>query len=142
MDSRLRGSDGGASWNRLGVCPKNQIVVTIRTDMLRIFGSMSDSGSNELRQQALLVNQALLGFISPNFRMVSITEVGKKDYVIDVVLEKQDSRDLEDIDDIGFYFETFQITKISFDVRSHIDAGTLIMPMNGKTMVVFRRREN
>ena len=103
---------------------------------------MTASGSKELRQQALLLNQALLGFISPNFRMVSITEVGKKDYVIDVVLEKQDSRDLEDIDDIGFYFETFQITKISFDVRSHIDAGTLIMPMNGKTMVVFRRREN
>ncbi len=51
-----------------------------------------------LKQQALMLMQAMLGVISPNFRMVSITMLGDT-IQVQVVLECESEEDREEIDD-------------------------------------------
>ncbi|MCV2884712.1 hypothetical protein OE749_08390 [Aestuariibacter sp. AA17] len=60
-----------------------------------------------LLNQSVLLTQALLGVISPNFRMVSI-RLEKEMWIVTIVLEEEDAQDLEEIEDLEVEYEVLQ----------------------------------
>ena len=93
-----------------------------------------------LQKQALILMQALLGVISPNFRMVSIYESNKK-IIINIVLEEYLVDDMEEIDDFISEFEALQPFQTDFDIRVEASSAAINWP-DGSTIVVYRRKEN
>lgn len=93
-----------------------------------------------LQQQALMLMQALLGAISPNFRLVSISEIEKR-IIIRIVLENESEDDREEIDDLTAEFEALQSCHVDFEINVEITKKDLEWP-DEFTIVVFRRKEN
>ena len=66
--------------------------------------------------QVLNLVQAMAGFVTPNFRIVTI-EVTRKGVVLRFLFERDDPQDREEIEDIVFEFEALQMT----GVRTRVD---------------------
>jgi hypothetical protein len=83
--------------------------------------------------------QAMLGAISPNFRMATIDHDGRE-WVLTFYLEKENAEDLEEIEDIAFEFEVLH--QDAFRYKTIITASPLSTPEPVIAEAVFKRREN
>jgi hypothetical protein len=90
--------------------------------------------------QVLMFNQAMLGGISPNFRMVTLS-YSNDEWILSFFLEQDVAEDIEEIEEIVTQYTAYQDSNLN--CRSEILTG------NGKldapkypARVVFRRREN
>lgn len=93
----------------------------------------------ELQIQALCLTQALLGAISPNFRMVSISsEV--PGYKIRIVIAKESDEDREEIADVETEFEAQQSNRIEYEFDIVVSDRPLDRP-GASSVVVYLRRE-
>lgn len=92
-----------------------------------------------LQKQILILNQALLGVISPNFRMVSIS-YSSGSAIVTVILEFENDDDMEEIEDLKSEFEALQEAAIDYKFVVKMTNKELSWPDNN-TRVVFRRRE-
>jgi hypothetical protein len=98
-------------------------------------------GFTELQLDALCLTQALLGVISQNFRLVSVTREGKR-ITVRILLAIKCGEDIEEIDDLKTEFEAYFPGPIEIDVEVHVSKEPIILdPPNESTIVVFRRRE-
>jgi hypothetical protein len=89
--------------------------------------------------RVLDVVQALCGSISPNFRMVSLAhEHGE--WIVSVVLERDDESDREEIDEVASAFDALQSTDVPRRFEVFVDGRPLPWP-KPPVRVVFRRRE-
>ena len=80
---------------------------------------------NSLQKYALCLVHALIGVISPNFRMVSITRHSEK-LIIQIILEIRDEEDVEEIDDLATEFEALWGQPIEFDIRLEVSQDPII----------------
>ena len=83
--------------------------------------------------------QALWGSVSANFRMVTLTH-DSAEWVVRIVLEKEDEDDREEIDEIVSSFDALQSTNVPRRIEVVIDAMPLAWPLPPER-VVFCRRE-
>ena len=100
---------------------------------------ITESVFTVLQRQALILTQALLGVISPNFRMVSLaieSEISK----VTIILEKDFEDDREEIEDLKTEFEALQPICTDYDFKVKITNETLDWP-DSSSIVVYRRRE-
>jgi len=96
---------------------------------------------NPLLIQALHLVRCLLGIVSPNFRMVSISNNNGKYHIL-VILEQPIEEDLEEIEDLITEFEAVQNEDIDFDVETKISSEDIMLsPFNPDEIVVFWRKE-
>lgn len=93
----------------------------------------------ELQYQALVLVQALLGVISPNFRMIWITV--ESIITIHIVLEIECDDDMEEIEDLKNEFESLQNGSVAYDILTIISDSDFDDPEMTNTMIVYRRRE-
>jgi hypothetical protein len=93
----------------------------------------------EWNRQTVALVQALLGAISPNFRMVSLNYINEC-WSIRIVLSNDDSEDRSEIAEIISEFEALQDGPISCKIDIDIESGVLAWP-SPPERVVFRRRE-
>jgi hypothetical protein len=102
---------------------------------------MSNHISLELWNQCTLaLVQALLGAVSPNFRMVTLSHAGGT-WRIHFVLEHESNSDSEEIEDVAAEFDALQSSPIRYEVETTVSAGTLAWPA-APTRVVFRRKDS
>ena len=92
-----------------------------------------------LQKQILILVQALLGVITPNYRMVKLRVKGVKIYIV-VTLEFDDDDDLEEIEDLGTEFEILQESKIKYEINTEIRSDVLQWP-DDNWRVIYRRKE-
>jgi hypothetical protein len=101
---------------------------------------MTNMIDGRLQQQALTIMQAMLGVISPNFRMVSISMRG--DVVrVQVVLECNSKEDRLELEDCQSEFEALQAHQIDYEFDVIVTDSELTWP-NESSIVIYRRREN
>jgi len=102
---------------------------------------MSDNFTlEEWNSQVLMLGQALIGAVSPNFRMVSLDLDGES-WLIRFYLEKEIEEDIEEIDDIFCQYLAYQ----DHDLRCRYETiiGEQRLPNYPKVgRMVYRRREN
>lgn len=94
---------------------------------------------SEWNRPTVALTQALLGAISPYFRMVWLNH-DDVDWQIAFVLEKDDDTDREEIKDIVTQFEALQDGPIGCNIELNITC----RPLPGSAppaRVVYRRRE-
>ena len=100
---------------------------------------MCEQEMTNLQYQALALVQALLGVISPNFRMVWIT--CSEDLIgIHIVLEIECDEDIEEIEDLKSEFEALQESAVDYKVETTINSGDIEYPDMENTIIVYRRR--
>jgi hypothetical protein len=87
----------------------------------------------------LAIVQSLLGAISPNFRMVALS-AHEDTWIIRFVLEKDSTKDREEIEDIASEFEANHDSPVLYKIETIITPATLDWPAP-PTRVIFRRRE-
>ncbi|MCP4548387.1 MAG: hypothetical protein GY835_18150 [bacterium] len=101
---------------------------------------MSDSPSLEAwNRHVLMLSQALLGAISPNFRMVALGNEDKR-WKLTFFLERESKEDRIEIEDVAAEFEALQETRIEYNIEVLITQDPIVSP-TPPTRVVFRRRE-
>lgn len=89
--------------------------------------------------QVLMLVQALIGAISPNFRMVTLDSSGG-DWVIKFYLEKNIDEDLEEIEEVFCQYTAYQ--NKTLDCRHEIIVGLERLPgASDVGRVIYRRRE-
>lgn len=94
---------------------------------------------SEFNLAELNLVQALLGAVSPNFRMVTLSEDdGMWKFVF--VLEHEDADDREEILDVVSEFDALQSGPVEREVVITADSGPLEWP-DPPARVVYRRRE-
>jgi hypothetical protein len=81
----------------------------------------------------------MLGAISPNFRMVTLTQRNEC-WQIQFFLEIEAAEDCEEIQEIGLEFESLQATGVKYEVEIVISSDDIKWP-ELPTRVVYRRRE-
>jgi hypothetical protein len=89
--------------------------------------------------QTVHVTQALLGSISPNYRMITMDHDGRE-WVFSFVLDHEDAEDREEIDDFALEWEILQGRPTPCRIVVLIETGVLAWP-SPPTRVVYRRRE-
>lgn len=89
---------------------------------------------------ALSLVQAMLGAVSPNFRMVYLGHSEGR-WNLGFVLAEDDETDREEIEDIAFEFEALQDSAVEYDVTVRVASGPLDWP-DPPTRVLFKRRED
>jgi len=89
--------------------------------------------------QHIALSQALLGVISPNFRMACLDREGDE-WIIHFTLEREDTTDREEIDDAVTQFEALQDHAITCRAEVSVNANALDWPPP-PARVVFRRRD-
>lgn len=94
---------------------------------------------SELQQQALILMQALLGVISPNFRMIWVTV--DNSITVHIVLERENSEDQEEIEDLKAEFEALQSENIDYSFKTYISNEDIDWPSLTSTIVLYKRRE-
>lgn len=95
-----------------------------------------------MNRQVLSLMQALLGAISPNFRMVML-EYNNEVWRLLFILEQDKPDDRAEIDDISTEFEALQEKGIEYEVIIDITDKDIPWPTHSFTKrVVYRRREN
>jgi hypothetical protein len=82
----------------------------------------------------------MIGAITPNLRRVALAMVGPGRVRLCFVLEQEDARDREEIDDIAFEFEALQARGIEVDVEVLIDSRR-IEEIELPARVIYGRRE-
>lgn len=101
---------------------------------------------DRLRYQALNLIQAMLGAISANFRMVSIS-LTEKGINLLFILEHESQQDREEIEDITSEFEALQSQGIEYEVETIISDEDIKLSkafeatLGRSSMIVYRRRE-
>lgn len=93
------------------------------------------------RENVLLANmvEAMLGAISPNFRVVSF-ELSNDDIRLYFLLEHENQEDREEIDDIVAKFEGLQPMRVNLRVSTDVSLGPLTdVQLSGR--IVYMRRE-
>jgi hypothetical protein len=99
------------------------------------------NGFTELQRYALCLIQSLLGVVSHNFRLVSITLQAER-IVVRILLATHSDEDVEEIDDLKTEFEALLPGPLTFDVELAVSEEPITLePPNESTMVVFKRRE-
>lgn len=83
--------------------------------------------------------QAMLGMISPNFRMVTLDHDGAK-WIIGFVLETVSAEDCEEIDNFAPEWEALQNGPTPCDIQVSYSADSLSWPRAPKR-ALYRRRE-
>jgi hypothetical protein len=96
-------------------------------------------GLDEFNRSALMLSQAMLGAISPNFRMVTLTSHNAC-WQMQFFLETEDAEDREEIQEIALEFESLQATGVRYEVQVVISNDEIKWP-ELPTRVVYRRRE-
>ncbi len=97
-------------------------------------------GLYEENSQVLNLIQALVGAISPNFRLITLELTGPREVCLRFVLERDDRDDREEIDDITFEFEALQDTLV--DVRVDVMSDTRSFhEMDIPGRIVYGRKE-
>ncbi|MCG2583852.1 hypothetical protein [Massilia sp. TS11] len=89
--------------------------------------------------QTLRLAQALLGAVSPNFRMVAIANQDQTWRLI-FVLAVDSAEDREEIDDVASEFEALQESSICYRVEILVTDEPITWPAPS-IRVVYRRRE-
>lgn len=90
--------------------------------------------------QIVILTQAMLGAISPNFRMITI-EYKESGFVLKFFLEFENSEDSEEIDDIGFEFESHQNNgEFRYKQETIVTKGMIDWP-KFPIRVIYKRRE-
>lgn len=95
---------------------------------------------SKLQQQALILMQALLGVISPNFRMIWITV--DSSIVIHIVLEQYSDEDEEEIEDLKGEFEALQSENTDYEFKTYVLDEDIAWPDLSSTIVLYKRRES
>jgi len=94
---------------------------------------------SELQSQALRLMQSLVGVITPNYRMVTLSI--EEDYVnIVIVLNNVSESDSEEIEDLKSEFDALQTREIEFSIEIVISQDKLSVP-DENAIVVYMRRE-
>lgn len=89
----------------------------------------------------MCLTQALLGVVSSNFRLVSITRRAQK-IVVRIVLAVNSDEDIEEIDDMGAEFEALMPGPVDFEIEVVVSEAPIVLePPSQATLTVFRRRE-
>ncbi len=91
-------------------------------------------------RHVLMLLQALLGAVSPNFRMIALGNEEERWKLI-FFLERESNEDRAEIEDVATEFEALQGTGIEYDVDVRITRDPIAWPAP-PTRVVFRRRES
>lgn len=101
---------------------------------------MNDSAKLECWNfQVLMLGQALLGGITPNFRMVVLSRESGV-WLIKFYLEKHVADDISEIEDLMCQYTAYQ--GVSLKCRSEIFVGSESLPnMSGVDRAVYRRKE-
>ncbi|WP_435640482.1 hypothetical protein [Micavibrio aeruginosavorus] len=93
----------------------------------------------EWNHQIIMLAQAMIGAISPNFRQVTLSHE-KSEWVLEFYLENNISEDVEEIEDIAFQYEAYQDSNLKY--RSELTVGHGPLPENSVTKrTVYRRKE-
>ena len=102
--------------------------------------NMIDNYYSYLQRQALSLMQALLGVITPNFRMVWLSADRNGKVIIYIILEHMSDDDMEEIDDLESEYEALQEkpTDYYFDV---IISNEFIKWPHHNSIVVYKRKE-
>ena len=100
---------------------------------------MKDRIMTELQYQALALMQALIGAISPNFRMIWISV--KDTTQINIILEEECADDFEEIEDLKGEFEALQERSIDYEIKIFINNRNLEFPDIADSVIVYKRRE-
>lgn len=85
------------------------------------------------------VTQALLGSISPNYRMITMDHDGRE-WVFSFVLDHEDAEDRAEIDDFATEWEALKDRPTPCKIVVLIEPGVLAWP-SPPARVVYRRRE-
>jgi ribosome maturation factor RimP len=93
----------------------------------------------ELNRQTVILVQAMLGAISSNFRMVSIRNENGV-WILRFYLEREDTDDIEEMDDIEFEFSALQDDDLEVRKEVIITDKDIDWPEH-PTVVVYKRRE-
>jgi hypothetical protein len=93
------------------------------------------------KDQAIGLMQALLGVITPNYRMIWISKEPDDLLLVHIVLERSDDVDFEEIDDLEVEFEALQLTPINFRFEIIVTRAELQWPSLQTSIVVYRRKE-
>lgn len=83
--------------------------------------------------------QAMVGAVSPNFRMVAVSNTAGVWQLL-FILETEDEEDREEIADIATEVEAMQDTGIRYELEIRVTSEPLQLPAL-PTRVVYRRRE-
>jgi hypothetical protein len=83
--------------------------------------------------------QAMVGAVSPNFRMVAVSNTAGVWHLL-FVLETEDEEDREEIADIATEVEAMQDTGIRYEVEIRVTSEPIQLP-EPPARVVYRRRE-
>jgi len=95
----------------------------------------------KIQIDALRLMQALIGVISDNFRMVSISRHAEK-IVVQIILSSYCDVDMEEIVDLKFEFEILYSKPIDCEIETIISQEPIILECpNASTIIVFKRRE-
>lgn len=101
---------------------------------------MSD-GYREMQQYALCLVQALIGVISPNFRLVAVSRQFSR-IVVKIVLAEYNEEDIHEIEDMKTEFEAVLSQPVNFEFQVVVSTDVLFLdPPSDQSMVVFMRRE-
>jgi len=100
-----------------------------------------DAELNRQNMVVTMLTQALLGAITPNFRMVAIN-LKQEPWALRFVLERDEAEDREEINDLLGDFESFthDIGHPAFQEEVMIEDGS-IASLSYPWLVVFRRKE-
>ncbi len=87
-------------------------------------------GHTEVNAQVLNLVQAMIGYVTPNFRMVTVEVAESGAVTLTFLLENDSEEDREEISDIVFEFEALQEQGHDVDVNVVVDdqALHLIVP--------------
>lgn len=99
---------------------------------------MSDVSSEEWQEMMLSLVQAMLGAVSCNFRMVSISH--DDTWVFSFFLERESPEDREEIDDILCEVEALQESEIEYRVNVFVGEGYIPWPKLPER-VIYKRKE-
>ncbi|WP_321393039.1 hypothetical protein [Emcibacter sp.] len=95
---------------------------------------------SQLQEQALNLMQALVCYISPNFRMIWI-EQKETSFDINIILAEQDEDDVEEIYDLEAEFDALQVTFVERTFNVIVTNKQLPEPADNNSIVVFRKLE-
>ncbi|OXI42012.1 hypothetical protein [Burkholderia aenigmatica] len=94
----------------------------------------------EWNRQTVMLMQAMLGAISPNFRMATI-ENEEGVWVLRFYIEEGCVEDIDEIDGIGFEFSVLHDSEFRFKQETVITKDQLTWP-DSAVRVVYKRRES
>ncbi|BCA63611.1 hypothetical protein HMP09_2845 [Sphingomonas sp. HMP9] len=94
---------------------------------------------DDWNRQSVNVMQAMLGMISPNFRMVTLDHDGTQ-WIIGFVLESVNAEDREELADFEAEWDALQSGPTPRDLQVSFTAGSLAWP-SAPTRALYRRRE-